>query len=116
MIILHYPQRAMPLCEGSQDCTLYVQNDSIGAYRVEMSLDAGRTWQQMGLADPQNQMTFWRQSGEQWRLVCFVSGSVDASCVTRAGVMTLRVGRSPATTACLRRQPFDASHCSLANC
>jgi hypothetical protein len=85
MIILHYPQRALPLCEGSQDCTLYVQNDSIGGYRVEMSLDAGRTWQSMGLLDAQNQMTFWRQSGEQWRLVCFNTGAVHAALVTEPG-------------------------------
>jgi len=116
MIVLHYAQRPLPLCEGSQDCTLYVQNDSIGNYRVEMSLDGGRSWQSMGLLDAQNQLTFWRQTGETWRMVCLASGSVDATVVTRPGVLSMRVARSPATSACLRRQPFEASTCSEANC
>jgi hypothetical protein len=116
MVILHYPQRSLPLCEGSQDCSLYVQNDSIGNYRMEMSSDGGRSWQQMGLLDAQNQTQFWRQSGEQWRLVCFVSGEVGARLITTPGISKLRVARSVATTACLRRQPFSASNCNLTQC
>lgn len=116
MVVLHYPQRPLPLCEGSQDCDLYCQNDSIGNFVMEMSLDNGRTWQQMGLLDAQNQVQFWRQSGEMWRLRCIVTGAIGAQVITLAGKLTLRVARSPVTTACLRRQPFDASTCSMNNC
>lgn len=83
-----------PLCEGRQTTVLEVENDAY--YALQAQLATPRGWKSMGLVDPSNRLSFWRQSGETWRLFDPALGRVVASVITGGRRTVLYAPRSSA--------------------
>lgn len=89
------PTAHMPLCEGDQTTTLFIQNDSRTLVVRMLMSDDGVQWKSMGLLDPINSVSMWRRTGEHWRLVSVENSSqVLAHTITKPPTTTLYLRES----------------------
>lgn len=72
------PGRWTPLCEGVENTSVMCHNEATcvltAHYALEFSVDGGTTWKHAGTLGPMEKASFWRQSGELWRMRNVSSG------------------------------------------
>jgi hypothetical protein len=87
------PGRWTPLCEGVENTVVECHNESTcvltAVYACEFSLDRGETWHHAGRLGPMERASFWRQSGEMWRMRNLTNGNIVGPRMTNQASLSL---------------------------